>query len=97
MGFFYETKSEIWASLCCLGAVLPEPGGGRWATGPHPISGRSVNPIPPMGGGADSAHPLLVAPPMFFNFRLQWGSLNQAAQRVCVLAVLASTTEPPDL
>ena len=43
--------------------VLPEPGGHC----PSPIFGKSVNPI--LTTGADSANPLLLAPPIFFTFR----------------------------
>ena len=47
-------------------SVMPEPRG-RGSPGLPPIFGRLVNPISTRG--ADSAHPLLLAPTIFFTFR----------------------------
>ena len=33
-------------------------------------------------GGADSAHPLLLAPPIFFTFRHPWDGWHDAAKQV---------------
>ena len=70
------TKTRLSSTTYICSSEAGTGGRGQGATAPPPIFGRSINPIPAMG--ADSAHPLLLAPPISFTFRHHCVAVNFA-------------------